>query len=165
MTYDDLIFAQLIEESLLPDSGTFTINDDIVNRYTELYSAFKGNGSIGSISNKRYARKLAGISLLKLNEKRYKNNSIYSKTESGIVYLISNPAFSGYLKIGITSNLLKRLVSYQTYDPLRRFKIEHYKVVPNARSYEKYLLKHNSIDLAKGEWVVDNNIRQLFISD
>ncbi len=165
MNYDTLIFAQLIEENILPELGTFTVTEQLINRYIYLYSVFKGNGSLGSMSNKRYAAKLAGISFLKLNEQRLKNSNGFKKTDSGIVYLISNPAFPGYLKVGITNNLLKRLSSYQTYDPLRRYKIEHYKVVPNSREYEKYLLKHQNINLAKGEWVIDKNIRELFTSD
>jgi hypothetical protein len=165
MNYDNLIFAQLIEEDLIPEKGTFLVTDIISNRYVELYSLFKGEGNLGSKANKRYATKLAGLSFLKLNEKRLKNSTEYSKTLSGVVYLISNPAFPGYLKIGITGNLLKRISSYQTYDPLRRYKIEHYKIVSNARQYEKYLLNNSKIDLAKGEWVLDKNIRELFISD
>lgn len=162
MKYDNLIFAQLIEESLLHSNGTFEVTDVLKQRYIEIYSTIKGNGDIGATSNQRYALKLAGLSLLKLNKTRLSTNSNYVKTVSGIVYLISNPAFPGYLKVGITSNLLKRLASYQTYDPFRSYKVEHYKIVENAREYEKWLLKHNNINLAKGEWVEDINVRQLF---
>lgn len=165
MKYDKLIFAQLVEENFIPEKGTFVITDRIMERYIEVYSEFKGTGNLRTNSNKTYAKKLAGISFLKLNEQRAKSSTEYSKTKSGIVYLISNPAFPGFYKIGITSNLIKRLSSYQTYDPLRRYRVEHYKIVPNAREYEKYLLNHNNVDLAKGEWVKGDIIKRIFISD
>lgn len=79
MNYDTLIFAQLIEENILPELGTFTVTEQLINRYIYLYSVFKGNGSLGSMSNKRYAAKLAGISFLKLNEQRLKNSNGFKK--------------------------------------------------------------------------------------
>ena len=162
MKYDELIFAQLIEENILPETGTFVVTDFLTQRYVEIYSEFSGSGNLKTASNRAYAKKLAGLSFLKLNENRFKNTTGYSKTRSGIVYLISNPAFPDYYKIGITNNLLRRLSSYQTYDPLRRYKVENYKIVADARVYEKYLLTHNNIDLAKGEWVIGNIIKYIF---
>ena len=114
-----------------------------------------------------YALKLAGLSLLKLNKKREdKSKSLKKaeqKTKSGIVYIISNEAFPGYYKVGMTQNLKQRLKSYQTYDPHRRFKVEHYRVVDDARSVERYFLTHCNVDISSGEWVKGENIKSIFL--
>lgn len=159
----------MIEAAVLPRNGIFDITDDMKERYVSIYSKYSGSGDIKTTSNRNYALKLAGLSLLKLNlqreeieEVKIKKSKI--KTNSGIVYLISNPAFEGFLKIGMTKNLVDRLRSYQTYDPMKRYKVEHYRVVENAREEEKYYLTHHKISIAKGEWVYKENVKELFLS-
>jgi hypothetical protein len=80
----------------------------------------------------------------------------------GIVYLISNEAFPGYLKIGMTQNLDKRLSQYQTYDPFRRFKVEDYAFVIDRALEEKRFISKWSIDLGNGEWVPELGVREAF---
>ena len=41
------------------------------------------------------------------------------------LYVISNPSFSGYYKVGVTSDFHQRLSSYNTGDPHRAYKIEY----------------------------------------
>lgn len=164
MKYDELIFAQLISDDLLPETGLFEVNDKLLDEYVYLYSTFSDSGNLKTNSNRQYAKKLAALSFLKLNERRADDRKDYNKLSTGIVYLISNPAFPGYIKVGITKNLKKRLNSYQTYDPLRRFKVEHYFVAKNAKELEKFLLDHPAVANAKGEWVKDTVIRDIFLS-
>lgn len=170
MKFDKEIFYELIHNQVIPIDGIFDITEEMKISYIELYSKYSGEGNMKSNSNKNYALKLAGLSLLKLNNERqelkencFKKSSI--KTNSGIIYLISNPSYENYLKIGITKNLISRLQTYQTYDPLRRFKVEHYKVVENARQQEKFFLSHHKINLAKGEWVEKENVKKLFLDN
>jgi hypothetical protein len=127
MKFDDRIFYEMIEEGTLPASGIFDITDEMKEKYVLIYSKYSGNGDFKTRSNRNYALKLAGISLLKLNKQREELKEVTKKTsveksKSGIVYLISNSAFDGFLKIGMTQNLVNRLRSYQTYDPMKRFK-------------------------------------------
>ena len=49
------------------------------------------------------------------------------------LYVISNPSFSGYYKVGVTSDFHQRLSSYNTGDPHRAYKIELI-AVPKSRS-------------------------------
>jgi len=44
----------------------------------------------------------------------------------GYIYVITNDAFEGYVKIGVTKNIKNRLRSYQTSSPHRNYKVEHY---------------------------------------
>lgn len=169
MKFDSYIFYEMIESGLIPHNGVFDITDSMKEYYISSYSKYSGSGDIKTNSNKNYALKLAGLSLLKLNLQREEIEEVKIKkskvkTNSGIVYLISNPAFDGFIKIGMTKNLVNRLRSYQTYDPMKRYKVEHYRVVENAREEEKYYLTHHKINLAKGEWVYKENVKELFLS-
>lgn len=169
MKYDDFIFKEMTERGIIPSEGVFTITEEMKKRYVNLYPIF--SGSSGNLTNKeiKFAMKLAGLSLLKLNETRRENTKIKivksgNKTESGIVYIVSNPAFEGYLKIGMTKDLNSRMKTYQTCDPLRRFKVEHWKIVENAKITETFLLKHYKIDFTEGEWALERNVREIFYS-
>jgi hypothetical protein len=45
--------------------------------------------------------------------------------KSGYLYIISNKAWPGYLKVGVTENLNKRLSTYQTASPHRDYILEY----------------------------------------
>lgn len=55
----------------------------------------------------------------------------------GFVYIISNPAFQNYFKIGITENINERLGVYQTSSPHRNYKVEYYIFHPKYKIAEK----------------------------
>lgn len=59
----------------------------------------------------------------------------------GFVYIITNKNFEGYVKIGITKNIKKRLQAYQTSSPFRDYKIEYYVYHPNIKQGEKDIHK------------------------
>lgn len=145
---------------ILPESNIgFEITQELIDNFRSIYAEIKKLDTYTpnlTASSKRYLRKLAGVSLLK--------ESIFRgyKPKAGIVYAISNSAFEGYYKVGITQNLDKRLASYQTYDPLRRYKVEHYKFVDNMRVEEKQILQQHKTDLAKGEWIIVDKIFEIF---
>ena len=42
----------------------------------------------------------------------------------GYLYVLSNENYKGWLKLGITKNMTKRLRTYQTGDPFRGYKVE-----------------------------------------
>jgi hypothetical protein len=167
MKFDDIIFDTMMNEGLIPSDGTFLITENVKEKYVELYALNKGNGTLKSSSNQKYALKMAGLSLLKLNESRRLSVVTTTKklpsTKSGIVYIISNEAWPGYVKVGMTKNLLNRLSSYQTCDPFRKFKVEHYKVVENAREEEKRILDLYKIDISSGEWIKTDDACKIFI--
>lgn len=74
--------------------------------------------------------------------------------KSGYIYIISNPAHPGWLKIGVTEDIKDRLHVYQTGDPQRQYKIEHYVAHPNCYVAEKQI-KEMMRYFAKrinGEW-------------
>lgn len=74
--------------------------------------------------------------------------------KTGYLYIITNPSFPGWIKIGTTWDLDKRLHTYQTGDPNRQYKIEYYLHHPHFREAEKKIkesMKYFAKSI-KGEW-------------
>lgn len=60
------------------------------------------------------------------------------------IYVISNPAFEGWIKIGKANKVDSRLRGYQTYCPGRDFKLEFYIITKYAYLIEGYFKKYIS---------------------
>lgn len=74
--------------------------------------------------------------------------------KAGFLYVITNPAFPGWVKIGTTWNLEERLHVYQTGDPFRQYKLEYSLHHPQFRMAEKKIkdaMKPFALEI-KGEW-------------
>lgn len=72
----------------------------------------------------------------------------------GYLYIITNEAFDGWVKVGTTNNLVKRLYTYQTGDPFRSYKIIYSINHPDFRKAEKKIkevMKHFALEI-KNEW-------------
>lgn len=57
--------------------------------------------------------------------------------KAGYIYVITNPDFPGFVKIGIARNIKDRLGAYQTSSPRRNYKVEHKVFHPDCRKGEK----------------------------
>lgn len=68
--------------------------------------------------------------------------------EKQYIYIISNPAFKGWYKIGRTTNPVRRLMNYQTYSPFRDYIISYILEVKNPNLHEKFFK-----DSSEGEWI------------
>ena len=79
-----------------------------------------------------------------------------SKDRRGSVYVISNPAFPGYVKVGRAMDVEDRLSSYQTADPLRRYKLEGYVNFADRYAAEKEAHRLLLPYWAGGEWFLVN---------
>lgn len=76
------------------------------------------------------------------------------KQTTGVLYLIENSSFEGWIKCGMTTNMNSRLNCYNSYDPLKRFVVVDSKEVPNIRRNEELLI-HNlkmRAEIQNGEW-------------
>lgn len=60
-----------------------------------------------------------------------------NRMKEGFIYIISNPAHDGFIKVGVTENIDSRLRTYQTSDPKRAYKIEYYIFHPDCYDGEK----------------------------
>ena len=78
----------------------------------------------------------------------------YETTDEGYVYIITNPCWEGWLKIGMAIDAKDRCNQYQTSSPHRDYKLCYSKFFDDRSSAEKKahtLLKKESED-NKGEW-------------
>lgn len=155
-----IIIKYLTEEGIIPNR-IFQISELMLEKYLEAYHLHFGdtNKATGKKNNAKFARRLAGRTLLQLN---FDKGAKHTEMNAGILYLIENPAFPEHYKVGMTINLRQRLAQYQTYDPYRRFKVHKYDFVLDKRKKEKEFLTHPNIYNELGEWVKRTNAEDLF---
>ena len=155
------VINRLIKEGSIPSIGKFEVTEKLMEDYYYTYKLMYGTSSKGptTSSNTKYARRLAGLNLLRENINRgVKPLDI----RAGHIYLISNCAFPLHYKIGISFNAHKRLLTYQTYSPYRDFILEKYDFVVDKFSIEKQLLNHPLLNKEQGEWVKKDNAELVF---
>lgn len=159
--FEQIVIGNMISENIIPSMDIFQITEFHLQTYISLYGKLFGkqNGGIKSKTNSRYARKLAGLTLLKLN---FSRDAKFNDMKSGLVYIIENEVYPEHYKMGMTIELNSRLSSYQTYDPLQRFKIVKYDFVLDRVLTEKKLLNHPEVFRETGEWVKKGKALEIF---
>ena len=78
----------------------------------------------------------------------------YSTVAYGYVYIISNPAWEGWFKVGRAIDAYDRCSGYQTSSPLRDYAVEYCKYFDNRKNAEEKVheqLANNKIE-KRGEW-------------
>ncbi len=78
----------------------------------------------------------------------------YEKSTEGHVYIISNPCWDGWIKVGMAVDAEDRCNGYQTSSPFRDYKLCYTKYFKDRRSAEQMAhkeLKKISVKY-KGEW-------------
>lgn len=164
------VFGVMMDRGLIPKTGPFEITDKMLDASYMIYQqCFPPKGrKKRSPSDIRLSRKICGLNLMKLLKSRQVADSKPSRTvkldtKAGFVYVISNPAFPGKYKVGMTTDIESRLATYQTYDPNRLFKVERYMFVEDRREVEKEILRKYSVDIDKGEWVSTEKVIEMFV--
>tara|TARA_Y100001973_G_scaffold70236_1_gene102446 strand:- start:484 stop:981 length:498 start_codon:yes stop_codon:yes gene_type:complete len=142
---EDLVINTLIERGHLTREN-FTITTDLIDLYELTYCELNNLTPSSKPRERRYARKLAAMSFVKFKK------SLKFKLKEGFVYIISNPAWEGKYKIGISHDPKSRLRQYQTYSPDRDYKLEHYSFWLDTREVEKLILSQGF--KYKNEWVL-----------
>ena len=92
---------------------------------------------------------LAGRRMCKECVRHVNKNRPLKYTEE-YIYIITNPAFINWYKIGTSKNCDTRLNSYQTSCPKRDFKIVFKVFVEDAKNIEKEI--HSDL-IAENEWI------------
>lgn len=144
------IIVILIKEGKIPNTALFEITEEHLKFYVEKYAELTNAGIwTKTVSNYRYARKLAGLTLVKFKLSRgIKAN----QCKEGFVYTLSNPAWPEHLKLGMSVDTKKRLAAYQTYSPFRDYKLHNYEFVFNRRDTEYVAKQKFNISIESGEW-------------
>lgn len=90
----------------------------------------------------------------KLIEDEGNESGNQTSIEEGFVYLLSNPVWNGWVKIGMTTDYESRLSTYNMYDPTSSYSFIDIKWTNDRKYAEKHLknvfLIHS--DAVKGEW-------------
>jgi len=97
--------------------------------------------------------RLENIRIRYLSEDR--SRSTRDSIPEGFVYLVENPAWPGWVKIGMTMDYEQRLSSYNSaYDPYNKYSYIEINWVKNRRDKEADLLElfENKADDRNGEW-------------
>lgn len=144
----------LIANGFIPDEGNFEVDENLLYCHRQIYASF-GNGAKCDYTG---PRRYAGKAFLEL--KKYRKIPVKDIKE-GYIYMIKNPVWPNKTKIGITTDLSKRLSSYQTYDPDRNYYIASYEFVLNKKTIEKQIIEKFSVDLDKGEWISDSDCEKI----
>lgn len=155
------VLASLYKLAIVPKEGIFQVSEIMIQEYIKTYHMLYGktNKATATTSNAKFARRLAGRTLVHLNASRGAN---VRSIRAGLIYLIENPAYVEHYKIGITIDIEKRLSQYQTYDPYRRFKVVKYDFVLDKSLAEKEILSSKTINDGLGEWLLKPNALKLF---
>lgn len=146
-----MVIDMMIEHSLIPEFGDFEITEILLYQMGRLYASL-GNGIVNQSS--LHSRKFSGLSLLNLKLSR---GIKPSDMKEGLIYLITNPAWPEYTKVGITTNLDNRLSTYQTSDPLRLYKLSGFEFVIDRRKTEKIIHDAFSVHIERGEWLKNSS--------
>ena len=77
----------------------------------------------------------------------------YKTSKKGELYLITNPAFEGWVKVGMAVDAQDRLKNYQTSSPFRDFELQSFCKVDDRRAAEAELHRRlQKIYEFNGEW-------------
>lgn len=154
--------SSLYKLDIVPKSGIFQITENMLQEYLKFYHMLYGktNNATATKSNAKFARRLAGRTLVNVNALR---GASYRSISAGLLYLIENPSFPEHYKIGITVDIETRLSQYQTYDPYRAYKIFKYEFVIDKSSAEKHVLTNKIVGDGLGEWLLKPNALKLFL--
>ena len=80
--------------------------------------------------------------------------SKYTTSSEGEVYIITNPAWKGWIKIGMAIDANDRCNQYQTSSPMRDYKLKFKKYFDDRRTAEQtaHTLCTKKANNRKGEW-------------
>jgi hypothetical protein len=132
--------------------GTFDIFLDYIlfSSPNEVISKIKRSSE--SIKNDIHEKKLQDYYSFTPFERSMTKNKQLMK--SGYIYIITNPAFPEWVKVGKTVDLDRRLGNYQTNDPFQKYSYAYHRVADDRNSAEKILLNElKALGLEqKSEW-------------
>ena len=87
----------------------------------------------------------------------------FNKVLEGYVYIISNPAWRNWYKVGSSLDAKNRRNTYQTSSPLRDYKLKYCKIFSDRRAAEsKIHIALEALGLERsGEWFNTKHIRKI----
>lgn len=93
-----------------------------------------------------YSKKCSECRRESIRERRSKNKN----KQLTYIYVITNPIYDGWVKIGRSRNVFNRIKNYQTYSPYRDFKLEYYLRIYNIDEVENIF--YDMFGYENNEW-------------
>lgn len=121
------------------------VNAEDIQRMFETYDKI----GLGFQLTMQHYQQMVARDLVKIHHERFGAADL----DAGYVYVMSNPAWSGFYKIGCTIDVPDRNGTYQTYSPMRDYNLDFYFFTFDRRCDEKRVLDQFSGD---HEWVSAN---------
>jgi len=155
----ELVLLDLKQRDIISPNRDFDIDISLLDKFHDSYVRLSGTKGNQRDREARYNRKLAALSFVKFKIDNQLDNP------EGFVYVISNEAWPDYYKIGMTHNPKQRLGQYQTYSPLRDFKLKHWSFWQNRSEGEK-LVHRMYEDSLDHEWAkLENKKLQDYLTE
>ena len=86
-------------------------------------------------------------------EAAFKSLQNYTRSKKGELYIITNPAFEGWIKVGMAVDAQDRLRNYQTSSPFRDYELQSFCKVSDRRAAEAEVHRRLSKYVERqGEW-------------
>ena len=81
-------------------------------------------------------------------------NNLFAEVKSGHIYLMTNPAYPGWCKVGMAVDAEDRVNQFQTGSPFRDYKLFKFFETDDRRGSEKkaHDVLEEKIDDRRGEW-------------
>ena len=93
---------------------------------------------------------------------REKTIKAFNRIKEGYIYAISNPAWAGWIKIGMAVDADDRLQNYQTSSPFRDYHIEAKIFTTDKKKLEEIAHKEASkLGVKLGEWFKINKLQAI----
>ena len=139
----------LQNKSRLTIQGKRVMLGNAIHPYHEIYktkgfvAAYEAMGILNSQTNSNSLEFIKKESI-----------AMFDKISHGEVYIITNPAWEGWIKIGMAVESKDRLKGYQTSSPLRDYKLRYSKTFLNRRDAETkaHTLCSEHADQVENEW-------------
>jgi len=92
------------------------------------------------------------INCIKAKSKTYRRSLKKSLPKPCYIYLIINPAWPDYVKLGRSKDLDNRLIGYQVGSPFRDYSIYYSKYINDVEVVEDYFTQNLNPTCVKNEW-------------
>lgn len=120
-------------------------------------NTFRGDFDKMIAKKARKAKRIRRVEGVKNLVQQFKDNSIpVNKIETAYIYIVENPSFVGWYKVGTTTDIDSRLSKYQTSDPMRGYSIRDKWITCFRYEIEREFLDYatrSTLFTVNGEWV------------
>ena len=111
-----------------------------------LHAFYKKNGMLKTFE------KLGLVSLTTVPELCYTAEHTFETVIDGDIYIINNPAWDGWFKVGMAIDATNRLKAYQTYSPYSDYRVIYKRRFKDRRTAESNIHKQLTVYPRSGEW-------------